>query len=269
MTDLKVLNDLVILLARLTAARAGYLDELAAANIPADIDRLIQAGIAASGTVADAGATAVDFDTSLTEVTNNHYNGQLLLFISGVCAGQAHQIDVYTGATKNVSFATSDQWTDAPGNGDSFVILPSPGAYLKKIFDYGLSPTIVGNLQMAATTVSLNQAAGNYILWTGTNQDVVVEKIAFRMPNVDISGGALTKISIQTDDFTPQVLITDVQGVLANLTKEAQVFTSEVAVIIKVGKLIRLTIVGGAAGVACVCDVVIEYRAKITGGMLA
>ena len=33
--------DIDILLARLTAARAGYLDELAAANIPADIDILL------------------------------------------------------------------------------------------------------------------------------------------------------------------------------------------------------------------------------------
>lgn len=90
--------------------------------------------IPVAGAVSDAGATVVDFDTNLTEVTNNHYNGMLLMFTSGVCAGQSHLIDVYTGGAKNVSFATSDQWTDAPGNGDRFIIVPNPGAYLKKIF---------------------------------------------------------------------------------------------------------------------------------------
>jgi hypothetical protein len=39
--DAGALNDLATLVGRLTAARAGYLDELAAANIPADIDTLL------------------------------------------------------------------------------------------------------------------------------------------------------------------------------------------------------------------------------------
>ena len=44
MAELDAVNlpaDIDLLLARLTAARAGYLDELAAANLPADIDTLL------------------------------------------------------------------------------------------------------------------------------------------------------------------------------------------------------------------------------------
>ena len=36
-----------------------------------------------------------------------------------------------------------------------------------------------------------------------------------------------------------------------------------------VGKKIRLTIAGGAAGVARVCDVIAEYRAVVNGGLLS
>lgn len=96
---------------------------------------LIAAGVAISGTVVDAGATAVDFDTSLSEATNNHFNGLFCLSTSGVTAGQGHTVDVYTGgANGNLAFAASDQWTEAPANGSTFVLIPNPGAYLKKIF---------------------------------------------------------------------------------------------------------------------------------------
>ncbi len=104
------------------------------AALDTELDALVAAGIAMAGIVADATPAITDFDTNLAEATNNHYNGQLLMFTTGVCLGQAHQVDSYTGGTKNMAFATSDQWTDAPGNGDAFVLIPSPGAYLKKLF---------------------------------------------------------------------------------------------------------------------------------------
>jgi hypothetical protein len=131
-----------------------------------------------------------------------------------------------------------------------------------------LAATSVGKLQVAHTTIDLDQAAGDYNLFTGTTQDVVVESLVLRMPNVDISGGALTSISIQTDDATPQVIISATTGALANLTQEAQVIWVG-ACLIKVGTIIQLTITGGAAGVACVCDVVAKCRAVVDGGYLA
>jgi hypothetical protein len=126
----------------------------------------------------------------------------------------------------------------------------------------------IGNQQMAATMINLNQAAATYTLFTGTTQAVMLEGLSFRMPNVDISGGALTSISIQTDDVTPAVIISAADGVLANLTHEASL-TWTGALLIPIGTFVQLTIATGTAGSACTCDIVAKTRAVVTGGYLA
>ena len=87
-----------------------------------------------SGSVSDVDPAVTDFDTDLTEVTNDHYNGMLLMFVDGVDVGQAHVIDDYDGTNKNCVFSAEDRWTDAPGNGDNFVILPDIGMMAKGIY---------------------------------------------------------------------------------------------------------------------------------------
>lgn len=120
----------------------------------------------------------------------------------------------------------------------------------------------------AVTTIDLQQAAGTYTLFTST-QDVILEELVIRLPNVDVSDDAvITSISIQTDDTTPQVFISAVTGAVANLTAEAQLGWTGVA-LIKVGTQIQLTINGGAADAATVCDVVAGYREVVAGGRLA
>ncbi len=122
-------------------------------------------------------------------------------------------------------------------------------------------------LQMAETTIDLNQAAASYDLFTGTEQDVIVERLVITMPNI-VGGGALTSISIQTDDVTPIIFISAALGVVANLTAEAQLAWTG-AISVHTGAKIQLTIAGGAHGVAYVCDVEVEYRAVVAGGSLA
>ncbi|GAI69275.1 unnamed protein product [marine sediment metagenome] len=130
-------------------------------------------------------------------------------------------------------------------------------------------PKVMGRLQVAATTIDLQQAAATYDLFTGTTQDVVVEKLLIRLPNVNVSDDVtITSISIQTNDTTPQVFISAADGAKVNLTAEAQLGYTGV-VMVKVGKKIQLTIAGGAADEATVCDVICEYRAKVSGGYLA
>jgi len=125
-----------------------------------------------------------------------------------------------------------------------------------------------GRLQPAATTISLNQAAATYTLFTGTTQAVKLKSLDIRMPNVDISLGGLTSILIQTDDVTPAVIISVADGDLANLTEEANLsWTGDI--LIPVGTRIQLTIAGAATGVACTCDVVAESRAVVNLGHLA
>ena len=277
------------------------------------------------GSVSDAGPAAADFDTDLTEATDNHYNGMLLMFSEGVCAGQAHVINDYDGAAKNVAFSAEDIWTEAPGDGNNFIILPSTGGMAKAIYTRLGAPAgasiaadlvtiagyldsevqaiiddlanatdglgalkaimdtsgvlvnartaafekLVGVLQTKATTIDLQQAAASYDLFTGTTQDVMLEKLVIRLPNVDVSDDAtITSITIQTDDVTPQVIIDATAGDVAKLTAEAQLAWTG-AILIKVGTKIQLTIAGGAADDPTVCDVVAEFRAVAGGGYLA
>ena len=124
-----------------------------------------------------------------------------------------------------------------------------------------------GVAQVKATTIDLNQAATSYTLFTGTGQVVDLEKLVIQMPT-GVPAGALTGISIQTDDATPQPLITTNNGLLVNLTSEGQLTWIGICRI-RVGKHIQMTIIGGATGVSYVCSVDAQYRAVITGGTLS
>jgi len=73
-----------------------------------------------STTVDDASASTTSFVTALTEATDDHYNGRVIVFLDGALAGQATDITDYTGATKTV---TVTALTEAPANGSAFVIV--------------------------------------------------------------------------------------------------------------------------------------------------
>ena len=132
-----------------------------------------------------------------------------------------------------------------------------------------LVATGVGVAQIKAATIDLNQAANTYDLFTGTAQAVILESLIIRLPNVDVSNdGTITSISIQTDDVTAGVIINSTDGAIANLTAEAQLGWSG-QIYITVGTKIRLTIAGGAADAATVCNVTAKCRAVVAGGNLA
>lgn len=127
--------------------------------------------------------------------------------------------------------------------------------------------TGAGSVQMVATTESLNQAAGDYDLFTGTSQAVVLEGLSVKMPT-GAAGGAITSISVQTDDATPAVIISSALGAVANLTSEAELSWTGF-VLINVGTKIKLTIAGGAHGSDYTATIVAKYRAVADGGTLA
>lgn len=139
-------------------------------------------------------------------------------------------------------------------------------AYMKQLVS--AVTTGVGTSQIATTTEDLNQAASTYDLLTGTTQPVILESFTLKMPAVDISGGSLTSISVQTDDATAGTIISSAVGVLANLTSEADIGWSG-QLRINVGTKIQLTINGGAAGTSCVALISATYRAVTAGGTLA
>lgn len=76
---------------------------------------VIVSGAAAAGTLSTTQMT-----TDLTEATDDHYNGRIIIWTSGVLTGQATAITDYAGSNKMVTFTAV---TEAPGVGDTFVIV--------------------------------------------------------------------------------------------------------------------------------------------------
>lgn len=72
-------------------------------------------GSAVTGTL-----TTSRMSTNLTEATDNHYNGRVIIWTSGALAGQASAITAYDGVNKILTYQTV---TDAPSNADTFVLV--------------------------------------------------------------------------------------------------------------------------------------------------
>lgn len=127
-----------------------------------------------------------------------------------------------------------------------------------------------GVMQIATTTKDLQQAAGNYDLFTCATQAVMLEKLTFALPNVNVSDDAtITYITVQTDHSTPQVIFNSTTGAKTNLTAENQLSWNGPPIYMPVGKKVQLTIAGGAADASTVCNVTAEYRAVVAGGTLS
>ncbi len=88
-------------------------DATAADNLEAGLEGVV------TGTVS-TGSTTTVVTTGLSETTDDHYNGRVVVFRSGNLTGQAATITDYNGSTKALTVSTL---TEAPGNGDTFVIV--------------------------------------------------------------------------------------------------------------------------------------------------
>lgn len=219
------------------------------------------------GSVLDAGAAVDQFDTDLTEATDNHYNGMLLMFLSGVNKGQAHIIDDYTGGAKNVSFATSDRWTDVPANHDLFAILPNPGAYLQKIFT-ALAATIAGKIQSFTYNCVSAATAGAVTFATVTAQACKIKSVVVRANAAQTAD--LTSIAITCGGAagTTNTLIDAALGIRANIAALDQQVAWEGTETLPVASFMVITLAGtGATAVNLQIDV--ELEAIATGGYLA
>ena len=125
---------------------------------------------------------------------------------------------------------------------------------------------VAGRMQEKPATIDIGQIAGTYDLFTGSTHDVILEHLVIRMSG-GAGGGNLVSIAIQTDDVTPQVLITALQGAVGNLTDQAVLYWDGKAYL-KAGYKVQITLAGGAATAAKVCDVVCGYRSIVDGGYL-
>ena len=71
-------------------------------------------GAAAAGTL-----STTEMTTDLAEATNDHYNGRIIVWTSGVLKGQATNITDYVGVNGHLTFTAV---TEAPTAGDTFTI---------------------------------------------------------------------------------------------------------------------------------------------------
>ena len=121
---------------RLTAARAGYLDELAAANIPADVDTLLARiiGTLAAGThtaqtgdsFARIGATGSALTSLATQTSVDTIDANVDTMVAGIITGTAQTGTLTTTvATTDLTGYTADQligrlltWTSGACDGE-------------------------------------------------------------------------------------------------------------------------------------------------------
>jgi len=98
----------------LIKAVTDALTTAAAAKLASSAGTIVT-GAAQAGTLSTTQMT-----TNLTEVTDDHYNGRIIIWTSGVLANQATDITDYDGASKMFTYTAV---TEAPSAGNTFVIL--------------------------------------------------------------------------------------------------------------------------------------------------
>lgn len=115
---------------------------------------------------------------------------------------------------------------------------------------------------------SLNQAAATYTLFTAVG-DVVVEGLSIYCTAA--AGAPLTSVTIQTNQTTPYIFLTIVEGAVGNLLAQSNLAMASQATGImpqvRTGQLIQATIAGGASATG-VLQVVVRWRPLSGNGLL-
>lgn len=83
-------------------------------------DNLEAGALGIVSSTCSTGSSTTSIVTNLTEATDDHYNGAVIVFTSGALAGQRTSITDYNGTTKTL---TVTALTEAPANTDAFVIV--------------------------------------------------------------------------------------------------------------------------------------------------
>ena len=102
-----------------TSAIAGSADS--AVNLDASAEQIIPATVD-TGTNSHTPTTTEFQADTITEATADHFNGRIVVFRSGVLAGQATDITDYV-AVGGIGQFTVTALTEAPSNNDTFVII--------------------------------------------------------------------------------------------------------------------------------------------------
>ena len=137
--------------------------------------------------------------------------------------------------------------------------------------DEGIIKTVSINEEfddmMNVKQLDLNQAAGDYDLFVGTVEPIILEALIVSMPDDVAMPGSLVSISVQTDHTTPQVFIDAALGGVTNMTARAQFMWSG-NTLLEVGDKIQLSINGGPEGAEYLVKVYVKYQSLDELGVL-
>jgi len=100
----------------------AYADHTTAGTFGKLMDQLRKANQAIDGSI-DGASTTTSLDTDVTGYTDEAFDGELVLFVSGTLEGESRPVLTYNGTTGVMAF--EEPWTSAPSVADEFVILPA------------------------------------------------------------------------------------------------------------------------------------------------
>ncbi len=90
------------------------------ASTTAAANLALSAGVMIAGAAFTGTLSTTQMTTNLTEATNDHYKGRIIIWTSGTLLGQATDITAYLGSTKMFTYTAT---TEAPLNGDTFIVV--------------------------------------------------------------------------------------------------------------------------------------------------
>ncbi len=175
--------------------------------------------VSAESTVNDVSATTTSFVSALSEATDDHYNDKVLTFIDGALAGQSRIITDYNGTTKAITF--DEALTEAPGNGDGFIILAIHAHSTTQIATAVTSDMDANSTQLAAIVADTNELQADWA--DGGRLDVILDARASQT-SVDTVDTNVDAILVDTGTTLPASIATidtNVDAILAD-TNELQ-----------------------------------------------
>jgi len=123
--------------------------------------------------------------------------------------------------------------------------------------------------QASAETQDWQQAVNDYDLYTATGGSVFVQSFTLtNTTNHSADAGAFTGMSVSSDSVTPVLLVTQANGVKAQLTA-AKVFTYSTPFTLLTGEKIQYHVYGGASTAAGPFTVTCRYQPVNPAGYLA
>ncbi len=160
---------------------------------------------------------------------------------------------------------STDTKPTAPAAGSTFYEANTGYSFVYNGYAWLPNDVLADHLTVNYNQISLNQAAASYTAMTATAQNVFMDAVIVHVPD-DLSGVAVfTGISVETDDVAPVVLLSQADGVKANLTGNFYHIYRGPTINAST-KLIQVTIYGATAGVGSEVDISTLWRPLVAGG---